>query len=105
MYALECVISYHTFGTTDSGKDRGRTLASLDTDLLNITQPSYAPKCDYTQTPPTGLGTNIVWSVVQFGKVVGSEAGRNEALPRASSGVRLERAATVKVFFFPEIDF
>lgn len=105
IYALECVISYHTFGTTDSGTDRGRTLASLDTDLLNITQPGYAPKCDYTQTPPTGLGTNIVWSVVQFGKVVGSEAGRNEALPRGSSGVRLERAATVKVFFFTEVDF
>jgi len=34
--AMECVISYHTFGTVESGVDRGRTLASLDMELLSI---------------------------------------------------------------------
>lgn len=104
IFSIECLISYHTFGTVESGVDRGRALASLDSDLLGITQPGCAPKCDYTQTPPTSLGTSIVWSAPQFGKVTGSEAPRTEALPRGSGGVRLERAATVKVFFFPEVD-
>lgn len=105
IYSVECVISYHTFGTAESGVDRGRALASLDNDLLNITQPGAAPKTDYTQTPPVTLGTSIVWSAPQLGKVVGSEASRNEALPRGTSGIRLERTATVKVFFFPEVSF
>src|SRR5690242_2850980 len=105
IFSLECVVSYHTFGSVQSGVDRGRSLASLDTDLLTITQPGSAPKCDYTQTPPVSLGSNIVWSTPQFGKIVGSEASRNEALPRGTTGVRLERSATVKVFFFPEVNF
>lgn len=105
IFSLECLISYHTLGTVESGVDRGRALASLDNDLLNITQPATAPKTDYTQTPPVTLSTNIVWSTPQFGKTVGSQAPRNEALPRGTSGIRLERSATVKVFFFPEITF
>jgi|SRR5579864_852421 len=102
IFWFECVISYHTFGTTESGVDRGRSLASLDRDLLNVTQPGTAPKCDYTQTPPANLGTGIVWSTPQLGKIVGGEAPRNEALPRGTAGVRLERSASLRVFFFPE---
>jgi len=99
---LECLISYHTFGTGESGVDRGRSLAALDTELLAISQPGAAPKRDYSQTPPVDLGTSIVWSAPQFGKIAGSEAARNEALPRGSSGVRLERTASLRVFFFAE---
>jgi hypothetical protein len=102
LFSLECIISYHTFGSTESAVDRGRTLASLDGDLLAITEPPCAPKLDYTKTPAAPLGTNIVWSVPKLGKVVGSEAPRNESLPRASGGVRLERTASLSVFFFPE---
>lgn len=105
IFSLECVISYHTFGTVESGVDRGRSLASLDTDLLNITQPGSAPKCDYTQTPAAALGTNIVWSTPHLGKIVGSESSRNEGLPRATCGIRLERSASLRVFFFPEINY
>ena len=105
IYSLECVISYHTFGSVESGIDRGRSLGSLDNDLLSITQPAVAPKLDYTQTPPASLGTSIVWTTPTFGKVVGSEALRNEGLPRGTPGVRLERSATMTVFFFPEISF
>jgi hypothetical protein len=105
IFSLECLISYHTFGSVESGVDRGRSLASLDTDLIGITQPATAPKRDYTQTPPADLGTSIVWGTPQFGKVIGSEAPKNESLPRGSAGVRLERTATVKVFFFPEVNF
>src|SRR5207248_434350 len=91
IYALECVLSYHTFGSVESGVDRGRSLAALDSELLGICQPGAAPKFDYTQTPATDMGSSIVWSTPQFGKVVGSEAPRNEALPRGTAGVRLER--------------
>src|SRR6266851_938943 len=89
--ALECLVSYHTFGTVESGVDRGRSLAALDTELINICQPGTTPKRDYTQTSPADLGTSIVWSTPQLGKIVGSEASRGESLPRGTAGVRLER--------------
>jgi hypothetical protein len=77
----------------------------LDTELITICQPANTPKLDYTQTPPASLGTNIFWSTPQLGKVLGSEAPRTEALPRGTTGVRLERTASVKVYFFPEVSF
>jgi hypothetical protein len=85
--------------------DRGRILAELDTELITICQPATARKRDYTQTIPADLGTSIVWNTSLLGKVAGSEAPRNEALPSGTSGVRLERTASLKVFFFPEVNF
>lgn len=105
MFSLECLISYHTFGTAETGVDRGRTLAALDMELIRICQPAAAPKLDYTQTVPANLGTSIVWTTPQLGKVAGSEAPRTEALPRGTSGVRLERTTSLKVFFFSEVKF
>jgi hypothetical protein len=105
IFALDCLVSYHTFGTVESGVDRGRSLAALDIELISICQPGTAPKLDYTQTPPADLGTSIVWSMPQLGKVSGSEAPRGEALPRGTAGVRLERTVSLKVFFFPEVNF
>lgn len=105
IFSLECLVFYHTFGTVESGVDRGRTLAALDKELINICQPASAPKLDYTQTPPASLGTSIVWSTPLLGKVVGSEAPRTEALPRGTTGVRLERTASLKVLFLSEVNF
>ena len=105
IFSLECLISYHTFGTVESGVDRGRTLAALDTELISICQPAFTAKLDYTKNPAAGLGTSIVWTMPVLGKVVGSEAPRTEALPRGTTGVRLERTASLKVFFFSEINF
>lgn len=102
---MECVISYHTFGTVQSGVDRGRTLAGLDMELLQICQPARTSKRDYTQSPSADLGTSICWTMPSFGKVSGSEAVKNEGLPRGNEGVRLERTASLKVFFFPEVNF
>lgn len=102
---MECVISYHTFGTVQSGVDRGRTLANLDLELLGICQPMWTSKRDYTQTPSVDLGTVISWTMPVLGKIVGSEAPKAEGLPRGSEGVRLERSASLKVVFFPEVDF
>jgi hypothetical protein len=102
---MECVISYHTFGTVRSGVDRGRALAALDVELLRICQPARTSKRDYTQSPSADLGTSICWTVPSLGKVSGSDAAKNEGLPRGSEGVQLERSASLKVFFFPEVDF
>ncbi len=103
LMSMECVISHHTFGVTQSGVDRGRALAALDIVLMNICQPLFTAKQDYTQTPSVDLGTNIFWTFPDFGKVIGSQAPPNEALPRGTSGVRLERTAKLNVFFFPEV--
>ena len=102
---IDCVISYHTFGTVQSGVDRGRTLGDLDMELLSICQPAWTSKRDYTQSPSADLGTQIWWTLPTFGKVAGSEAPPTEALPRGTEGVRLERSASLKVFFFPEVTF
>jgi len=105
LLAMDCLISYHTFGTVESGVDRGRTLAALDMELLAICQPPWSSKRDYSQAPSVDLGTKISWTQPGFGKVVGSEAAKNEGLPRGSEGVRLERSTSVKVFFFSEVEF
>jgi len=105
LMAMECIISYHTFGTVESGVDRGRALAALDMELLSICQPPWTSKRDYTQTPSVDLGTMISWSQPVLGKVAGSEAPKNEGLPRGSEGVRLERSASLTVFFFSEVNF
>ncbi len=104
MMEMECVISYHTFGTSQSGVDRGRRLAALDTLLLNVCQPPFTSKRDYSQAPSVDLGTRISWTQPVFGKVSGSEAARNEGLPHNSEGVRLERSVSLKVCFFAEVN-
>jgi hypothetical protein len=105
LFAMDCVISYHTFGSVQSGVDRGRTLTALDMELISICQPSRSSKRDYTQALSVDLGTNILWTAPVLGKIAGSEALKNEGLPRGTEGVRLERSATLKVFFFSEVDF
>ena len=102
---MECIISYHTFGTSQTGVDRGRMLASLDMLLLAICQPPWTSKCDYTQAPCVDLGTRISWTQPVFGKVSGSEGAKNEGLPRNTEAVRLERSASLKVCFFSEVNF
>jgi len=102
---MECVISYHTFGTVESGVDRGRTLGELDMELLGICEPQHTEKRDYTQSASVDLGTEIVWTTPVFGKVSGSDTPTTEELPRGTQGVRLERSVSLKVLFFPEVNF
>lgn len=103
LMAMECMISHHTFGTVESGVDRGRTLAALDTELMSICQPQRTSKRDFTQVPSIDLGTSILWTALELGVVTGSDGPNNEALPGKSQSVRLERRARVTVFFFPEV--
>jgi len=100
LMAMECVISYHTFGTVESGVDRGRALAELDMELLNICQPPHTGKQDFSQSPSVDLGTSVVWSEPVLGEVAGIIAQESSA-----RRIRLERKTRVRVFFFPEVDF
>lgn len=97
---MECAISYHTFGTSETGVDRGRTLAALDAELLGICQPQQTAQRDFTQTPSVDLGTRVFWTVPELGAISGSQVDQN-----AGRGTRLERSARVRVFFFSEVTF
>lgn len=100
---MDCVISYHTLGTTQSGVDRGRTLTELDVELMNICMPARTSKRDYRQTPSVDLGTNVFWTLPQLEEVAGREAPRTPGLPLGTQGVRLERRTKLTVFFFSEV--
>lgn len=92
LFALDCTISYRTARSDDgAGLDRGRTLAALDSELLQICAPPEMPKLDYTQTPATELGTRIFWTRPQLGAI-------------ESVGRELRRTATLTIFFYPESD-
>jgi hypothetical protein len=88
---MECKLSYGSQGTDDLLRtDRGRILTAMDSELMRICEPNRAAKCDYTQTPPAALGTNIFWDAPVLEEV------------KSSNGV-LQRTAAVTVFFFPEV--
>jgi hypothetical protein len=100
--AMDCTISYHTLGESESGVDRGRTLGELDQELLEISQPRRTGKRDYTQVPSADLGTDLFWSWPELGEVAGSEG--IGMLPEKGQGARLERRARIRIFFFPEVN-
>jgi len=116
LLALECGISYWTAGTTgNQGVDRGRLLAALDSELLAICSPRQATKRDYTQSPALDLGTQVLWSAPELHlspvrPPLPSEAAEwklsADLLSAGPQGtapiVRLERTATLTVFYFPE---
>ena len=88
---LDCKLSYGSKGTDDRLRtDRGRIVTAMDGELLRMCEPRYAAACDYTQTPPAALGTNIFWTSPVM-----------EA-PAEVDGVLL-RTAKIRLFFFPEV--
>ncbi len=99
LMAMGCTISYHTLGTVQSGVDRGRALAELDTELLSICQPQHTEKRDYTQAPSLDMGTGISWTTPKFSEVTGVDARYKTNLAPL-----LERKATLSVMFFPEVN-
>ncbi len=89
---MACTISYSTKGTMQSGNlDRGRDLASLDSDLLAICAPPQAVKCDYSSGNPVALGSTIFWTqpVMNASKSTPPYVGRE---------------VTVTIFFYPEVN-
>jgi hypothetical protein len=91
LMAMDCSISYCTKGSVQNANlDRGRDLASLDTDLLAICWPAQTPKCDYSSGSPLSLGSTIFWTkpVLNAAKNTPPYVGRD---------------VTVTVFFYPEV--
>ena len=67
LHTMPCQIRYTTQGTRElSGMDRGRVLAAMDRELLNILAPSAAVKQNYTTSPATQMQTAIFWSAANF---------------------------------------
>jgi hypothetical protein len=92
LIALECEVAYRTAGTSANlNTDRGRTLAALDLELLQICAPPSTAKQDFTQTPAVALGTDVLWQRPQLGAV-------------QESGDELRRVAKTTLFFYPEMD-
>ena len=88
---VDCELSYGSEGTDSMlCMDRGRIVTAMDSELLQLCEPCHAPKCDYTQTPPSALGTNIFWTwpVME---------------PPSEVNGSLIRKATLRLFFFPEV--
>ena len=104
LIGLECSIAYRTAGSSDSGVDRGRKLAAMDSDLLAICSPTSTAKLDYSQTPSADLGTNIFWTTPDLSEIeaLGGETPSNWRQTRISQGPRLQRVAALTVFFYPE---
>ena len=93
LLALDCDISYQTAGSDASlSTDRGRTLAALDLELLQICSPPYAAKQNFTVTPTVSLGTQILWQRPDLGAI-------------EVAGDQLRRTAKTTLLFYPEMDF
>jgi hypothetical protein len=92
LMAMECVVSYTTAGESDNGGvDRGRNLATLDSDLLTSSAPAQAHKNDYSTGSPVDLGSYIFWSAPKL------ESAKVEAR-------QVGRQAQMTVFFYPEVN-
>jgi len=105
LMAMECTIAYRTSGSGETGVDRGRSLTALDQELLAICRPGWAAKRDYRQSPAGELGTNLVWTAAELGEAetVG-EAPSSWRKTRAVSGAKLQRLASMTVYFFAEAE-
>lgn len=95
--AMDCMISYCTRGTVESGVDRGRVLGELDRELFMICLPAYTGKRDFSQSPNVDLGTGVFWTLpsIEEGKTRFRLADHDPGL--------IEHKAKVTVFFFPEV--
>ncbi|HET9409422.1 MAG TPA: hypothetical protein VFO39_19425 [Candidatus Sulfotelmatobacter sp.] len=100
LMSVECLVSYYTFGSTQSMVDRGRSLGELDSELLSICQPANARKRDYTHAPSADLGTNVFWTQPMF-----EEANKSAPVDNAGRkpDARVQRRAQISVFFFSEV--
>jgi hypothetical protein len=87
---LDCKLMYSTKGTQGVLYcDRGRIATAMHSELTRILEPCCAEKSDYTQQPPTPLGTRIFWGAPAI------------AAESDVDGV-LSHTVAVRVFYFPE---
>ena len=90
MVAEECEIIYQTCGTQSfGGLDRGRALSAMDEELVEMLQPFYTPKLNYTAQPPATMLTQVFWDEPGFTPIVVQRD-------------RLSRSAKVIVYSYQE---
>jgi len=91
-YSLAAQLEYFVQGTPSLQRpfaDRGRLLAQLDRELIEILFPGSAEKLDYGSAPPASLGSSLLWRWTPSFQTF------------ADGGV-LRRLTTVNVSFFLE---
>jgi hypothetical protein len=87
---MVCEVLYSTSGSQgNAGLDRGRAMAQMDRELLDLLTPMYTPKVDYTATPSVTMQTNVFWT-------------EPVAKPSVVKRDLLSRVVTVTVFEFEE---
>ena len=87
-------LEYFVRGTADLQKpfaDRGRLVGEMDRELVLILFPGFTPKLDYSQAPPTPLGSSVIW---RFSPSLRTVTERE--------GSVLRRIATINVSFYLE---
>lgn len=89
LLASEVTIRYRTCGSNMGDCDRGRSLTSMDAELMAICAPPQTTKMDYTQATPVSLGSTVFWRQPALGAA-------------AQTASMLGRAATMTVYFYPE---
>jgi hypothetical protein len=71
MTAAQCEIVYQTCGTQSfGGLDRGRSMSTMDEEIMAMLQPSQTPKLNYTATPPAAMLTQEFWDEPVLGPLV-----------------------------------
>ena len=91
-YELSAQLEYFVRGTPALQRpfaDRGRVIGELDRELIEILFPGFTPKMDYSQVPPTPLGSMVLWRWTPDLRTVVE-----------SDGAVLRRLATVNVSFY-----
>ena len=87
---LTCEVHYATSGSqTYSGLDRGRAMAEMDRELLDLLVPMCTPKMNYTTVPALEMQTAVFWSEPVMG-------------PLVTVRDTVSRVVTVQVFAFEE---
>lgn len=65
---MDCEIHYSTAGTTGTcGLDRGRALAAMDEELLQMLEPPNTPTMSYSTSPYSATGTTVFWTEAEMG--------------------------------------
>jgi hypothetical protein len=87
-------MEYFVRGTPSLQKplaDRGRRMAQMDGELVQILFPGFAPKQDHAQQPPVDLGSTVRWQWSPSLRTVVEK-----------DGAVLRRIATINVSFYLE---
>ena len=101
MIGMECGIWYASEGsdaTGGTGVDRGRMLAEMDSELLNICDPPHTEMMDYSQSPSADLGEGIFWTLPELGNDPGDSPIAKQQWSAGTA--RIAHYAQLKVYFF-----